>query len=342
MATDTASRVDFVDAFRGIAILIMVFIQVFDWFAVSNIYTDPPWYVSQINSITWLPPSIPFTFVSGMSLFFMSRRITERKLLLKKALRRYGALILISLPFTVIMWDLNTYLTWNEAIQGIGVTAIVAAAMLIYLKPSEAGTLALVISMAFVQFLGRRASDLYLSPYYPVIPRLSDSSGAVVSILLNALLRGWFSLANLLPILLSGYLFLLLVLEKRNVSKSFLMGAVFLLVSLALHIGVQRVDYYNRSFSFTFFAVGEPLTLYSAMYVLFQRIPRKIISPLINLGRVSLQVYLGHYLLILKVGEILGFRDALPDPVALALTFSLTFLVGLGALIYRKSRSVLT
>jgi len=333
--TDRSARVEFVDAFRGIAILIMVFIQIFDWFAKSNIYTDPPWYVPQINSITWFPPSIPFTFVSGMSIFFVTRRATDRKLALKKVLRRYGALILISLPFTAIMWDLNTYLNWNEAIQGIGLTAIVAAAVLIYVKLAETEILALATSMSFVQFLARRVADLYLESHYPVTPHLSNPFEAITSVLLNAFFRGWFSVANLLPILLSGYLFLLLVLEKRNVTRAFLIGTIYLLVSLLLHATVLPIDYYNRSFSFTYFAIGEPLTIYAIIYIAFQRIPNKILSPLISLGRTSLLVYLGHYLMILKVGEILGFKDALQDSLALAVTFALTALVTLVAYIYR-------
>jgi len=340
IATRTVSRVDFVDAFRGIAILWMVFIQIFDWFAVSNIYKDPPWYVPQINSVTWFPPPVLFTFVSGMSIFFVTRRSPERKDAMRKVLRRYGALVVISLPFTFVMWGLNTYLTWDEAIQGIGATAIVAAMILLYLKPREAGTLALVTSMTFVHFLGRHAADLFLTSTYPVIPRLSDASGALVSVSLNAFLRGAFTVANLLPILLSGYMFLLLILQKRNVSRTLLIGAIFLITSLFLHLTVQPVDYYNRSFSFTFFAVGEPLTTYALMYLLFQRIPREILSPLISLGRASLQVYLGHYLLIMKVGEALGFRDSLPDPLALAIAFPLTILVVLGAYIYRKLRRI--
>ena len=68
---EKAKRLVYVDMFRGIAIFIMISIQIFDFLSRSSIYTTPPYYVSEINSVTWVPPSLLFVYVSGMSLYLL-------------------------------------------------------------------------------------------------------------------------------------------------------------------------------------------------------------------------------------------------------------------------------
>ena len=129
-------RLEYVDIFRGIALLIMITIQIFNYLSVSSIYTTPPYYVGTINSVTWVPPSLLFTFVSGMSVFLLIRKKLDkndrsRKQTFLEVFKRYGKYVLISLPFTIIMWNIGTYFGWEEAIQGIGLTAIITALFLI-------------------------------------------------------------------------------------------------------------------------------------------------------------------------------------------------------------------
>lgn len=352
-------RLDYVDVFRGIALFIMVVIQIFDYLSVSNIYTTPPYYVEAINSVTWVPPSLLFTFVSGMSVFLLvKKRLKVNEVSGKKAFfeifRKYGKYVLISLPFTAIMWSFSTYVWWEEAIQGIGLTAIFTALFLvIWFKyedditsnRSQLFLVSLIALFAFLQFLVPNLLEgSFLSSLFPQQPDLGNTSvfSFMGSVLFNALFRGWFSVANLFPIMLGGVLLIGFMKSGVKHKKLLVLSVIPLVLSVLLHLFGFHIDYYNRSFALTFFAVGQSALICSIFYGLYRRIKSKNLSKVWEVlkvfGTTAFFVYVSHYLLVLKVLEVASLKDHLSDPYAWAITVPLVAFIYFLAKGYSKIR----
>ncbi len=335
-------RLEYVDIFRGIPLLFMITIQIFDYLSVSDIYRTPPYYVSVINSVTWIPPSLLFTFVSGMSVFLLvSKRINVDNLThwetFFEVFKRYGKYVLISLPFTVIMWNIFVYLSWDEAIQGIGLCAIFTALFLLlffkYFKNiSKVGYFILIFFMILFAYL------------QSILPRIISHSGnfGVVDILLNALFRGWFSIFNLFPIMLGGVLLISLIKKESKYTKLISISFIFLLISVLLHLFGYKINYYERSFTFTFFAIGQSALICSFVYIVYNKFKNKFVENILNFFKVfgvtAFFVYVTHYLLVLKVLEVTRLKDLLPDFYAWIITIPLVLLMYVLARIYIKLR----
>ena len=356
------TRLEYIDVFRGIALLIMVFIQVFDRLSVSNIYTTPPYYVEFINSVTWVPPSLLFTFVSGMSVFLLSKKLIETKRMEKfsafrRVFTRYGKYVLISLPFTWFMWEIGRYWGWQEAIQGIGLTGIFTAFFLIFvsgLKIDKKKIImfsVLIITFAFLQsWLPTYLTSSGIGENYPYSPDVSMGAMSVIgSVLLNAFVRGWFSISNLFPMMLGGVIMLYLIQSKISNKKLLGITFVMLLIPFLLHFSGYAIDYYNRSFSFTFFAVGQSAFICALTYSLytfkFKNKTKKFMSKVWEFLRVygitAFFVYITHYLLIIKLLEITNLADLLPDVYAILLTIPFVFLIYFIAKRYEVKRNSL-
>lgn len=328
-------RLDYVDIFRGIALLIMVSIQIFDYLSVSSIYNTPPYYVKAINSVTWVPPSLLFTFVVGMSVFLMINN--KLKFNLKKSqivldvIKRYGKYVLISLPFTLVMWNLKTYIGWEEAIQGLGLCAVFLGIFLLSFKkiPIKYLILIIIIFTYLQSFLPNYVNNLAIFAKYPRYPDLNGNGLTIlISVILNALIRGWFSIVNLFPIMLGGLIFIRLALKNKNISHLFLFSLSFLILSIVLDLIGLPIDYYGRSFSLTFFAIGESALICTLFYYLYKKKKGLIIfKPLKVFGLAAFTIYIGHYLLILKVLELLKLKDLLPDLIAGLITLPLVIIV---------------
>lgn len=351
-------RLLYVDGFRGLALFIMVTIQIFDVVATSSIYTTPPYYAEAINSVTWIPPSFFFTFVTGMSVFLLLRSRLNKGLngvkLWLHVLKRYGKYVVISLPFTWFVFDLETFLAWNEAIQGIGATAIVLAGLYLLVNRTRiewvhtwrGRTLLLALIGVFAVLQGWLPTLHGLNAVFPRDLAAASGFGTLIgSVVLNVVYRGWFSLANLLPMMIGGTVFLSLVLRENRVRDLFLYAGVFLAVSGALHFNGIPIDYYGRSISLTFFAVGESVLLYAGMYWLYQQPWKQYISRTLTLlelvGQTAFFIYVAHYVFIIKALKLVGGADTLPDPVSWAITVPLVGVMVAASYWYRKYRSVL-
>lgn len=345
-------RLEFVDIFRGIALLVMVTIQIFDYLSVSSIYTTAPYFVSLINSVTWVPPSLLFTFVSGMGVFLLVKKRIEINNLSKRStfwyvVKRYGKYILISLPFTIIMWDLSIFFGWNEAIQGIGLSAIFVALFLILFfkyaknisKTWYVVLIGLIVIFAYLQSVLPLMIDTSLTNFPRVIVDYS-----LVSVLgttfLNAFFRGWFSVVNLFPLMLGGLLFINLIRNQASFKKLLLFGLSFLLVSIILHLFGDNINYYGRSFSLTFFAIGQSALICVLAYFVYKKaFARKVLNFLKIFGFTAFFCYVFHYLFILKVLEITHLKDLLPDLYAWMVTIPLVLVVYVFARYYSKVKT---
>lgn len=342
-------RLQYVDGFRGLALFTMVIIQIFDALSVSSIYTTPPYYAATINSVTWFPPSFLFTFVTGMSCYLLLRSRKGRGLdglaLVWAVARKYGKYVVLSLPFAWIVFDIPTFLAWNEAIQGIGTGAIVVTLLYVGLDRSEdldsrTGWLALgaIIVLGGIAQGRLNAWDtgLVADPLHA-----TNLATGLLAFGANIGFRGWFSLVNLIPIMAGGTLFFFMLRDK-GVRGTAMTGGLAMLVVAGLHATVLPVDYYGRSITMTYFAVAECFLLFSGLYLLYAHgIADRVRHWLGVFGKTAFVVYVGHYLLIINPLWKTGYADLLPDPHAWLLTVPLTAVVGIGAQKYLEHRNEL-
>jgi uncharacterized membrane protein len=326
-------RLDYIDFFRGIALIYMIFWHMFDALARSTIYYDLPYYIKIFNSPTILPPPLIFTFVSGISIYiFIKKRsgTMRKKEMFTKTVKRYGRYILISIPFTIFMFGLATYLQWDEAIQGIGLSAIFAALIVIFLIKHEKQwtkifwALIIVLGIARVSLLSWDLGAM-LAPY-PAEISLATIPQLAMSTFFSAMFRGWFAVLNLLPLMLGGILFLKLFMDSLPLRKIFLIGLVPLVISLIIHAAGYPIDYYGRSFSFTIFAIGLSSTALTISYYIFGR-AKRFLMPVSIMGLGSLEAYLFHFIFIVKPIYLLGANDKLPDGLAALFVIPLTIFV---------------
>ncbi|MFH0868797.1 MAG: hypothetical protein V1839_01070 [archaeon] len=306
-------RLEYIDVFRGVAILDMIILQIFDVLSKLSIYSDPPFYYAPLNW-TAFPPPLLFTFVAGMSVFLLTEKLLQNKekSIPFKVVKRYGFYVLISLPFTWFMWNLATYLGWNEAIQGIGLTAIFLS-LILMVKPRVRNLLAMTLI-----FSGLQAALFYLTR--------GISYGLAADTILNALARGWFSVANLLPLMLGGVLFFKLI-KSGKIKAAWAMAVAFTLLGIVLHLAGLKIDYYERSLAFSIFAVGLAALVVLAVYALWKRFRNINWRPAIALGQASFAIYIGHYLFIIKPLRLLGLADKLGNWISLVLTIVLVIAI---------------
>jgi ABC-type amino acid transport system permease subunit len=327
------ARLEYVDIWRGIPLIVMVFIQIFDYLWTRNIYTDAPFYVPEINSITWVPPAWLFTFVVGISVFLLIEKLGD-KASIKAVAKRYLPYVLISLPFTVVMWSLSTWLGWEEAIQGLGLTAVFAAAVLLR-KPKTKHLLLLVIGTSILHVL-LNSVPLGLERFPS-----SFSATSAAALLANILWRGWFSVTNLLPFMLAGVVFFKPIRGGKSLAKVGSFAGLFVLAAVALHLIGFPIDFYGRSFGHILFGIGQSALLCIGTLVLWQKSQNSILwRPLKTMGSLAFVIYIGHYLLILKVLELIGLKDSFPEIISLVFTMIFMVSAYLGAETYLLAKKI--
>jgi len=324
-----AVRLEWVDVVRGIAILDMIGLQIFDVLSKHNIYTDPPYYFASLGWVLPIPPPVLFTFVAGMSVFLLINKLQEQKAkgIIPGVIKRYGIYVLISLPFTWFMWNLSTYLHWEEAIQGIGLTAIFLSLILLA-KPKNSHILAMVFGFAALQ-----AVLFYFTKNLVINP--------LIDVLLNALVRGWFAVVNLLPLMLGGVLFFKFIKSGKPLKGSLALATVFLVTGIVLHLAGLQIDYYGRSFAFSLFAVGLAALITLSVFYIWKKLPSVNWRPFVAFGQASFAVYVGHYLLILKPAQIFGVKDTMPDWLAFLFMIALVTAVYFATEVYLHYKSSL-
>jgi uncharacterized membrane protein len=297
-----SERVDSVDILRGIAVLQMVFFQTFDFFAKADIYSDSPYYVQSMNMpVNGIGVGL-FAFISGVSVYLsVSRSLSSgsgRLRILLRALRRYGGYILISLFFTYLMFGFGVFYSWGEALQGIGLSALVAALLLLSLQN-------IYVIAAFGILIS------LLQPYARTLLGQNTAAFPFCVFVLNALLLGFFSLATLLPITLFGLLLGFQIIGSGRgaaMKKSFCIGVVLISMTLLAHASGFRVDYYGRSPSFMLFFVGISYLLFSLVEFLIGFYRGRAYGVLMVFGRKALFCYLFHFVFILKPLVYLGIE----------------------------------
>ena len=315
------ARIKYVDGFRGFALLSMVFMHVYDALAKTSIYTDAPFFIKAINTPLFNPPAL-FTIVSGMSVYLAVTHLLKNNTkseTAKKTAITYIKYIMLSLPFTIFMWGLPTYLEWNEAIQGIGLSALITALIIIYLKPRNYELILSIILLTLAR--GYILESQPLSNIFPYNTDLTNPLITLGSTVLNALYRGWFSVMNLVPLMLSGIIFYKAT-RKHSVKKLLILSALLTIISIYLHFNGLSIDYYSKSINFTLYAIGSCGIIFSIIKWVYDK---REISFLTKAGMHSLGIYISHHLLILKPIWIY-WRDTLPEINAFLIAIPLTWL----------------
>lgn len=340
-------RLEWLDSFRGMALLYMVICHLFNYFSINSIYKTSPYYIHELNSATLFPPPYLFLFVSGMSVFLLRRKLLSIGLkptqIITGVIRRYGFYVLLSLPFTTIMFGFNTYFQWEEAIQGIGMAAIFTMIILLFVKPKLRYYLPIIVLFyILLNLLLGISGGIGTFNEFPVDFDIEGYSitQLIIGTLVNLLFGGWFSLLTLIPIMLGGIIFLKNFLDNEY-RKNTTLSLLFLLSAVVLHLIGFEIDYYNRSFSLIFLIIGECGLVCSVMYYLSEIKGMKFFSkPLSVYGRFSLWIYVGHFLLIVKTFQIMGWADTLTDGVSWLLAiFFATLIYILGGIYMNGVRS---
>ncbi|MBI4017659.1 MAG: DUF1624 domain-containing protein [Candidatus Aenigmarchaeota archaeon] len=322
------ARLAYVDVFRGFAILAMISWHIFNALARSDIYSTPPLYISVFSMPTPLPPPLPFTFVSGIGVYILTKKWLERgeRSAVRKAVKRYSKYILLSLPFTALVFTPLTYVRWEEALQGIGLTALVVAIILLHARPTVRTLLVMIVSAGVIEaVLLDWIRTVPAFNLYPLAPALQMNGSLLFAFVFNALVGGWFSVANLLPMALGGVLMMKL-LESGKHMETLYAGIGFTLVALLLHALGLPISYYGRSFSFVLFSVGLPMIVLYVLYAAYARKPRLLGFTRV-LGRESLLVYMGHFLFVVKPIGATALGKSFSDVSAALLTLPLVALV---------------
>jgi peptidoglycan/LPS O-acetylase OafA/YrhL len=315
-------RLEYVDVFRGIAILDMIFWHLFNAFSVHSIYTDPPYYIKALNW-TVFPPPLLFTFIAGISVYLLINKLQEQKAknIAFGVVKRYGFYVLVSLPFTWFMWNLATYLGWQEAIQGIGLTAIFLSFILLA-KPKNWHLFAMTFG-----FAGLQATLYYLTA--------GLTFSLPLTVVLNAFVRGWFSVTSLMPFMLAGVLVFKLIRYEKSLRKPLVLAAVFIAVGILLHLMGLKIDYFERSFAYDIFAIGLAALITVAVFYIWKKIKFNW-RFFTTLGKASFAIYIGHFLLIIKPAQLLHVADTMPDWLAFLFAIAFIMVIYFAAEFYLK------
>jgi len=305
-------RILFVDVFRGIAVLQMIFWQIFDFFARADIYTGTPYKIAALNMpINGIGVGL-FAFISGFCVYMSVKKREKMKKLeiLKQIAKRYGLYILVSLILCIVVFEYTKFIGWREALQGIGLAALATGTILIFTR-SVYPIAALGLSIILFQGTIRQYLVMDLG---------------IFNIFLNATFMGWFSLANLLPIAIFGALCSYVYSRiKRNefIKKIGLIGILIIGICIVLHIAGYKIDYYNRSLAYLLLYVGFPMLVLVVLMIITKK--NMIFNVLDTFGKTALFAYLLHFIIILKPLEIFGISYSFPTAISYA--FSLASIV---------------
>ncbi len=328
-------RIESIDIFRGVAVLQMIFWQIFDFFATTDIYTQTPYYLPFFNMpINGIGVGL-FAFISGASVYISIKKRLNKKAknieIICHVMKRYGGYILLSLFFTTFVFGFKTFYTWNEAIQGIGLAVLVAALIILFFRSKWVFILLSLIIILIQPFLRHSLSNNFFNQYFPLNPLFFNPISNMVSIFLNFTLRGFFSLSNLLPITLCGVFlsFLIINLKRRRLNRILsIIGGVIISFSLLLHFFIDRIDYYNRSPSYILLYIGLSFALFALIQVWLKKIQKNWISnSLILLGKSAIVAYLLHYILIYKSLELLKIESSFSPTISYIFTICSILLI---------------
>lgn len=335
-----SKRIKSIDIVRGIAIVQMVFWQVFDFLAKSNIYGDSPYFIKAFNAPPHFSVLALFLSMSGASIYLSMSKRLQRGMgkggVLKHVLRRYGLLIVASLFFTTFVFDFCTFFRWEEAIQGIGLAAIVTSIIILSI-PSNSVLLLTITGLILLQPL--IVNNIWpLTRDYMFCNTNMGISQLPVSLLFNISLRGFFSFTNLLPSMLVGVLLGKAVVSgllKKKICLIGFLGVVLIVSAIALHLlGNLIVNFYGRSYSSLLLEIGIAVSLFSIVEYILMKAKKiaNVFDFFFPFGMASLVSYFGHFLLVYKLLQIVSAYSGiqiigtmLPIPSAVLSLLSLLF-----------------
>lgn len=321
-------RLQYVDVFRGVAILIMVLYHFVNALSSVNVYTDWPYFFPSIGLITLPSPSFLFLAVSGMSVYLLVRKRQRTgwgtNQIVTHVTERYGRYLLISIPFTWLLWGLDTWMAWEEALQGIALTVIVLGTIHALRSVDMKLGVVLVTVCALVQGYRHKLLETFLDVLPGMQnPLLVDLGSAAW----NAFAGGFFSITALLPYAVAGIIMIRLLYEEETSWRSVPLGVAALTVAFALVLFGFSIGFYVRDIPITFYGVA---TVFLTYYVLFRAWNRWPGSHLFELlaayGRQAFLVYIGTWIFLVRPIE----RSALAEifPHAQAFVISALLIVG--------------
>lgn len=319
-------RLQYVDVFRGIAILVMIFFHFIHTFAPVNVYADFPYYIASLGLFTFPPPPFLFLFVAGMSSYLLVTKRRSQGLetlqIIRNVARRYGFYVLISLPFAWFVFGLDTWLAWEEALQGIGLTIIVLGAIYALYDIDLYSGLLLMTGSAILQ----ANRDIVFTQITQVLPTVHvpvlEQMGMV---LWNATFGGYFAITNLLPFAVGGLLMIKLLYEREQPRRTFFLGIFLTGIAGALVLLGYSLRFYARDVPLGFYGAGSAMLIYYAVYWVWERHDSaRIFEILSAFGRVAFLVYIWSWILVIKTAEVFGIAGTIPHGQAYLLSFLIT------------------
>ncbi len=335
-------RIPYVDVFRGIAILVMIFFHFIHTFAPVNVYTEAPYFLASIGIFVFPPPPFLFLFVAGMSSYLLvtKRRSegTQPRDIIKNVTVKYGRYVLISLPFTWFVFDLGTWLAWEEALQGIGLTIIILAFIYVVRDLSIYTGLGLMGVSAVLQAY-RAELFAWITQFLPKTGIYVVDAGGTV--LWNAVFGGFFAVTNLLPFAVGGLLMIKLLYEKETPRTAFLLGLGLTGIAAVLTVAGFSLQFYARDLPLGFYGAGSAMLIYYAVYRVWTWYSdSRVFTVLATFGRMAFLVYIWSWILVIKTADVTGIAGTIPHMQAYAVSAVLTAGIVAVFLWYATFRSV--
>ncbi len=342
-------RIQYVDVFRGIAILVMIFFHFIHTFAPVNVYADFPYFIENIRIVPFVdsvglfvfpPPPVLFLFVAGMSSYLL---VTKRRseglqplAIARNVVQRYGFYVLISLPFTWLVFGLDTWLAWEEALQGIGLTIIILALLYLRLDITPFTGIATMTVAAVLQAYRHTIFD-HMTTVLPATGiGIVDGTGLF---LWDAVFGGYFAVTNLLPFAVGGLLMIRMLYEWEQPYRTLGLGIGLVAVSLILVALGRSLHFYTRDVPLAFFGVGSAMLIYWAVHRFWSgHRTARVFDVLAVFGRHAFLVYIWTWILVIKVAEMAGIAGTIGHGQAYLVSGSITGITVYAALQYNTFR----
>jgi len=313
-------RLAVLDSMRGFAVLGMVELHIGYLASMlgligsggSSFFKVPPPSTYDLPLATGI---FFFFFVTGISLAVSIARRSEKgsfSTMARRVVLRYGgyylsaiivelillySFIWMGLPQpTNIMIILGGAASYFSAVQGLGIAAILAFPLILFLPWKKLLTasigVALVVGLVLYLILFFKVPLYWVPPNLFIVP-------------LNPFLTGYFSALKGLSVILLGATVGKLIVEGRDIKKKIiLIGAPislgYTIVPAILNSGLQHLMAPIWSYPHAIpFICGSCLFLLGLFQILEAR--NHSLSPLRVLGRLSLTVFYAHFLILLPI-----------------------------------------
>jgi hypothetical protein len=317
-------RLAFLDATRGFVVLLMVpihvlFFGMFFAFSSQGAAVFPQFPLPVDFNLPLGTGLLLFFFVTGTSLSVsLARRSGNQSFPMawRRIIIRYGIYYLLSIPFELLIW--NSFMGWkidyhyyllltvagsgsfSQEIQGLCLAAILAFPFIFYFSRRKLAVVSLVFALAVSIIL-----YLVLLPVSSALPEFSP---------LNPLLIGYFAAFKGVPLVIAGAIVGKFAMEGIDVAKK------INLVGLAITLAYIIIPLFCSHFipvlvpiwvypHAILFALGFNLLLFGLFQYLVKRNANVVLFQV--LGRLSLFIYFGHFMLLLPIVEVIGGFGAL-------------------------------